>query len=258
MAGLLTGQSTDVRWVEIALIGAGVGFLGGLFGKGGSALATPLLFLAGVPPIAAVASPLPATIPGTLVAADAYRRAGMIDGRVVAWSCAAGLPSTIAGALATEWIDGSALVLATEVVLVGIGLRLLLGSTRAGDPGGDAASVPRWRLVLVGALVGLAGGLLANSGGFLLAPMYLAVARLRIKPALAASLAVSAVLAVPGTVVHAALGHIDWAVTVVLGAASVPASRMGAKVAIRTESGRLERIYGSALAILGVGLLVVG
>ena len=32
-----------VEWVAIALIGAGVGFLGGLFGKGGSAIATQRL-----------------------------------------------------------------------------------------------------------------------------------------------------------------------------------------------------------------------
>src|SRR3954470_14473187 len=50
------------------LIGAGIGLLSGAFGKGGSALATPLLHAIGVPAIVAVASPLPATIPATLVA----------------------------------------------------------------------------------------------------------------------------------------------------------------------------------------------
>ena len=54
--------------IAVALIGAFVGFLGGLFGKGGSAIATPLLALVGIPPIVALASPLPATIPSTLAA----------------------------------------------------------------------------------------------------------------------------------------------------------------------------------------------
>ena len=60
-----------VQWLAIMAIGAGVGFLGGMFGKGGSAIATPLLAAVGVPPLVAVASPLPAAVPGTLVA---YRR----------------------------------------------------------------------------------------------------------------------------------------------------------------------------------------
>ena len=95
-----------VLWLEIALIGLGIGFLGGLFGKGrlrgGHTAAVP----GRVPAIAAVASPLPATIPGTLVAAGAYRRAGMIELRTVGWSLATGLPATVLGALATNWIDG--------------------------------------------------------------------------------------------------------------------------------------------------------
>ena len=49
----------------IMAVGAGIGFLGGLLGKGGSALATPLLVAFGVPPVVALAAPLPATVPGT-------------------------------------------------------------------------------------------------------------------------------------------------------------------------------------------------
>jgi uncharacterized membrane protein YfcA len=41
------------------VIGAGVGFLSGAFGKGGSALSTPLLHVLGVPAIVAIASPPP-------------------------------------------------------------------------------------------------------------------------------------------------------------------------------------------------------
>ena len=70
-----------MEWVLIAGIGALVGFLGGLFGKGGSAIATPMLDVAGVTPLAAVASPLPGTIPGTLVAAYAYWRQGLVENR---------------------------------------------------------------------------------------------------------------------------------------------------------------------------------
>ena len=40
--------------VLIVLLGAAIGFLGGLLGKGGSAIATPFLVALGVPPIVAV------------------------------------------------------------------------------------------------------------------------------------------------------------------------------------------------------------
>src|SRR5690606_17569045 len=96
----------DVDWIVIACIGIGTGFLAGLFGKGGSAVATPILAAVGVPPIVAVAAPLPATIPGTLVASRPYARAGLIDRELMWWSLAFGVPATILGAVATKWIDG--------------------------------------------------------------------------------------------------------------------------------------------------------
>ena len=52
-------------------------------------------------------------------------------------------------------------------------------------------------LALVAVIVGVSAGLLANSGGFLLAPLMMTVVKLPIRPALATSLAVSAVLADP-------------------------------------------------------------
>ena len=85
------------------------------------------------------------------------------------------------------------------------------------------------RLALVGLTVGFLAGLLANAGGFLLVPLYLAALKLPIKTALSCSLAVAAVLAIPGTIVHAALGHIDWTVTLVFGA------RVGAALEPRCE-----------------------
>ena len=56
----------------VLTVGVAIGFLGGLFGKGGSAIATPLLSLIDIPAFVAVTAPLPATIPGTFVASAEY------------------------------------------------------------------------------------------------------------------------------------------------------------------------------------------
>jgi uncharacterized membrane protein YfcA len=243
--------------VAVAVIGAFVGFLGGLFGKGGSAIATPLLALVGIPPIVALASPLPATVPSTLAASYAYWRERLIDWQIFQWSVVVGIPATAAGAYATRWIGGDVLVTATEVVITALGVRFLL---RPGDPH-EVALEPRGyrvRLVTVAATVGVLSGLLANGGGFLLAPLFVVVLRLSIKQSFATSLAVASVLAIPGTIVHALLGHIDWSLVVVFGATSIPLSYLGARVALRTHPVRLERVYGAGLALLGATLLLAG
>jgi uncharacterized membrane protein YfcA len=64
------------------------------------------------------------------------------------------------------------------------------------------------------------------------------------------------VLALPGTIVHAYLGHISWTITGLIALGSVPFSYLGAKVAIRSKAGNLERWYGIALTLLGVFFLV--
>ncbi|HRE02495.1 MAG TPA: sulfite exporter TauE/SafE family protein, partial [Ilumatobacteraceae bacterium] len=167
-----------MRLLAVAGIGLAIGFLGGLFGKGGSAIATPLLAAVGVPPIVAVAAPLPATIPSTLAAGSVYWKAQLIDWRVVRWSVGCGIPATAAGAVATRWIGGTVLVTITDAILVALGLRFLLA--RSGHTT-ELAAEPRtsaWVLAILAITVGLVSGLLANSGGFLLAPLYVSVLRL--------------------------------------------------------------------------------
>jgi len=242
----------------VLLVGAGVGFLGGLFGKGGSAIATPMLAAMGIPPVIAVAAPLPATIPGTLAAARRYRRADLIDGDVLRWVMVAGLPATVLGALATRWIDAALLVKATDVLVLGLGLRLLLGAASDEDGTGPELIHPRGKAIGIAVVVGLAAGLLANSGGVLLAPLYLAVLRLPVKASLGTSLAASALLAIPGTIVHAALGHINWVVVLAFAVGSVPLSSVGAKVALRADAHRLQRVFGAALVLLGGTFLLIG
>jgi uncharacterized membrane protein YfcA len=108
---------------------------------------------------------------------------------------------------------------------------------------------------LVALAVGLLSGLLANGGGFLLAPLYVVVLRMPIKAAFASSLVVAAALAVPGTVVHALLGHIDWGIVGVFAVTAIPLSYVGGRVAVRTQSTRLERAYGAVLVLIGLGTL---
>jgi uncharacterized membrane protein YfcA len=246
-----------VRALSTVVVGAVVGFLGGLFGKGGSAVATPLLHAAGVPAFAAVASPLPATIPSTLVAARRYRDLELVDGRLLAWTVAAGVPATLAGGLASRYLGGGALVVVTELVLLVLGVQIMLGRGDPAErvPGGD--DLARWRLGAVALGAGFAAGLLANAGGFLLAPLFVTVLRRPLKVAFGTSLAAAAVLAVPGTVTHALLGHVDWGITALFAAASMPLASLGARVALRTRTERLEHHYGAFLVLTSLALLAL-
>ncbi|MEU4660173.1 sulfite exporter TauE/SafE family protein [Micromonospora chalcea] len=115
---------------------------------------------------------------------------------------AVGFPATVVGALATPYVGGRVPV----------------------------------RVIEVAAVVGFCSGLLANSGGFLLAPLYLMVPHLPIKRALATSPAVSAGPALPGTVTHWLLEHINWRVVLPYTVLAVPAAYLRARPAIRADA----------------------
>jgi uncharacterized protein len=248
--------------LEVFFIGVFIGFLGGVFGKGGSAIATPLLSLAGTPGYIAVATPLPATVPGTLVASVAYWRARLWNRSIIFWSILVGVPATITGSYVSKFTGARPLLYLTGVMVLGFGLSFLL------YPKAGAAQVanadcpeppppPFWRLRIAAVAlgVGFISGLLANAGGFLLAPSFARFLKQPLKAAFASSLVVSAFLAMPATIVHWYLGHIAWREMFILAAGSVPCSYLGARVALRVHSQILERCYGVALTALGAFFL---
>ena len=192
----------------VVLIGFGVGFLSGAFGKGGSAIATPLLHLIGIPAIVAIASPLPATIPSTWLASRVYSRNGNVNRRVVRIGLPIGLVLTVAGALLTRWIPGGPLIVVTDIVVLAFGLRILLNQLgpghderereRAATDAIDDARPTAARIMMIVAVVGFVSGLLGNSGGFLLAPLFMGVLGMPIHRALGTSLVLATCLASSG------------------------------------------------------------
>jgi uncharacterized membrane protein YfcA len=242
-------------FLGVALLGLGIGFLSGAFGKGGSALATPLLHLMGVPAIIAIASPLPATIPSSLIAGRAYGQAGNIDRRVLRLGLPIGLPATIAGALMTRWIPGGPLIIATDVVVLAFGIRILC--VRKSESVSDETRATTTRILVVVGAVAFVSSMLGNSGGLLLAPLFMSVLGMPIHRAFGTSLILATFLAVPGTIVHASLGHIDWAITFAFALGAVPAAAAGAHLALHAKARSLTLAYGFGLTTLSSGLLAL-
>ena len=243
-------------WPVVSGIGLVIGVLSGLFGLGGSSFATPALALLGVPGLTAVATPLPATVPIAAAGCWAYVERGELHHRVAVWSVAGGVPATVAGALLSRLVGGQALLVASGVVLAIVGLRVLrpLSEDQALARAGRRRRP--WFVASSVALAGLATGLLANGGGFLVVPLYLVVLGLPMRTASGTSLVVVAVLSVPTLVAHWALGHVDWGVAAALGAGAVPGAVLGSRVAGRVSGGRLQRAFGWLLVAFAVFFVV--
>jgi uncharacterized membrane protein YfcA len=241
---------------ELLLAGIGIGIVFGLFGAGGSAFATPILALLGVPPVAAVASPLPAMLPAALLGARRSARVGALDRRIAALAVAGGLPGTVVGALASSLVDGHGLLLLSGVMLLAIGARVLMP-----DPEGHAercaARRDRTAIVLLASFaVGVLTGLLANGGGFLLVPLFVLAFGLTSKQATGTSMLAVGILTVPTTLTHWTLGHIEWRVAVIFAIGMLPGSLLGARLSVSLSTSSVRRSFGVVLVVFAGWFLV--
>ena len=239
---------TDLEYV---FVGTVIGVLSGLFGVGGSSVSTPVLRLAlGVSPLIALATPLPVTLPAAVAGGYVYASHGFVRWRVVFICGLAGVPSVIAGAFATAVIQGSILLVFTGVFVAIVGLRLLL--TKELTRHDEHAHESVWLMVAIGVVVGFLSGLLANGGGFLLMPAFVIVLGMTTHEAAATSLISVVAFAIPGTVVHWALGHIDVRLMLLLSAGVLPASYFGGRIGVVLPARVARLSFGLFLTLFGV------
>jgi len=242
---------TPLEAVLTVLVGLVAGTLSGLFGVGGGIVMTPgLTVFAGLPPIVAVATPLPVIFPTALVGAFTYHRAGEVDLRAALWISLTGAGASAVGAALTQVVNARLLLLATAALLAWQSVGILRG--RAREPGVAEREIPAWTLALLGLVAGLLSGLLGIGGGIIIVPALAGMLRVPLKRALGTSLVAVLVLVIPGTIVHAFLGNIDWAAVLFLVIGSMPGARLGATIALGAKERTLRMLVGSFLGLVAV------
>lgn len=233
------------------LVGFVAGVLSGLFGVGGGVVTTPAVnVLLGGTAIQAVATPLPVILPTSLVGAYTYARAGETSFRAARWAIPPGIAGAIGGAFLTELVNAHLLLVITAVLMAWTGVEVMRGREPA--IAWVKGATPGWKYSAIGAVAGFVSGLLGVGGGIVMVPLLTLTIGMPLKRALGTSLVVIAALVVPGTLVHWALGHIDWAIFGVLTLGVVPGARLGARLAIGARERTLRRAVGVFLLAVAV------
>ena len=240
-----------LREIALGLLsGFAAGILSGAFGVGGGIITTPAIsILLGAPAIVAVATPLPVIFPSALVGAYTYSRALEVSFRAAKWAVGPGAVGAIIGAALTEIVNAHALLLVTAVLLGAQAIRVIRGGEYEIRPRG---STPGMHYAIAGFAAGLVSGLLGVGGGIIMVPILTTILGMPLKRALGTSLVIISALVVPGTIVHALLGHIDWGIFLVLTIGVVPGARIGAKLALRAEDRTLRLAVGLFLIAVAV------
>jgi uncharacterized protein len=230
------------------VIGVAAGVLSGLFGVGGGIITTPAIQeLLGGSPYVAVGTPLPVAIPTALVGGYTYARAQEVSWRAVRFAAIPGMAGAAAGAWLTSLIDPHWLLLVTAAL---IGWQAVRIGRSARYQIRERGTTPGWQYAALGGFTGLVSGLLGVGGGIVFVPFVTTMLGMPLKRALGTSLVLIAIIAIPGTIVHAALGHIDWEIAFVLVLGVIPGARIGAGIALGTRERTLRLLVGSFLFLV--------
>jgi len=256
------GLLRDILALALGLLS---GVLSGAIGVGGAIITTPGVRLLGASAFLALGTTLPPIVLSAASGTARYAREGLVDWRVLAVTAPAGVVAAVGGSLASHVVpgEGHLLMVFTAGLLLLSAWRMVRPRRSATPEGGggsgpgpsSAEAVRHYSLVAaagVGSAAGLLSGLLGIGGGALLVPAYSEVMGLPLKTSIATSLACVGILAIPGTITHAALGDVDWRLAALLTVGVLPGARLGAGLAIGAEHRRLQ--LAVAVLLGGIGL----
>lgn len=246
-----------------AAIGFAAGLLSGAFGIGGGIVTTPALrLILGAPALVAVGTPLPVIIPTAITGAWSHHRNGTADVRAGATMGIAGSFTAILGAWATGLVGGSTVLIATAALIVWSAGDMALQALRPPVPpaslggAGEVAGRSTAGLIAVGLLTGLYSGFFGLGGGFVIVPLLTRWLHFSVKRAVGTSLVAVALLAVPGTVTHAVLGHVDWALAAALAVGVVPGALVGAHFVRQARDNTVRISFAVLLIVVALWLAV--
>jgi len=245
---------TAVVFVLTVLVGVATGVLSGMFGIGGAVVSTPAVRVLGATALQAIGSTLPSILPSSISGSLRYRREQLIRTRIFVVTCAFGVPASVVGSRLSGAVPGNGhlLMLLTAALVGYTAYRTAFPSERVLERPDGVWHDELWRLAVIGVAAGGLSGLLGIGGGILMVPAFSAWVGLPLKDTIATSLACVGILAIPGTLTHWYLGHIDWTFAIALAIGAFPGARLGAHFTIQASDRVLRRRVGLLLGVIAV------
>jgi len=272
--------SINIFW--LLAMGAGVGFLSGMFGVGGGFLMTPLLIFAGVPPAVAVATEANQITAASVSGALAHMRRGGVDFKMGSVLIVGGAIGSYIGAWVFTFLRETGQVdlmisIAYVLFLGSVGGLMFVESVRAilRNRRGELPKVGRrprtWidalplkmrfrksKLyisvllpLIIGGLVGILSAIMGVGGGFIMVPAMIYLLNMPFKVVIGTSLFQITFVTASVTFLHSVNTQtVDILLALILLVGAVVGAQIGARVGIRLKGEQLRILL--AIMVLAV------
>ncbi len=242
--------------------GFAIGLAVGMLGGGGSVLAVPVLVYA-LEQDVETATTISLVVVTAAAVAGGYGHAlnGRVCWRHTAAFTAAALPGIIGGTALGNRVEGSALVAGFALVMLAAAAATWRKATTGAaddEPSGHACpALSLSRDVSAGLLVGFLTGFFGVGGGFIIVPTLAVALAFSMRAAIGTSLAIITTTSILGVIVHLSAGRtLDADLTLVMGAACVAGSLLGARLSSRVPQATLGRAFAGLVVAVAAYLLV--
>lgn len=244
--------------LELLLLGAGLGFAGGLFGIGGGIIAIPVLVIGfGVDQAVAQGTALVLMVPNLLLAWWRYCQHNPLPWRDILGVSLTGTVATWLAAQVANHIDQQLLRSLCALFLLVVAVDMIRGRrsqaevASAADPAGK-----RPLLALIGAIGGGCMGLLGIGGGLVATPLFARFLKLGQRTAQSFGLSLATPSAVIALGAYGAHGHVNWPLGLILAIGGLFTVAPGVALAHRLPEHRLQACFGVMLAAASLWLLL--
>jgi uncharacterized membrane protein YfcA len=250
--------------ILIAALGLGGGVLSGLLGIGGGIVMTPLLLY--VPPACrqpaldmqvvaglTIVQSLFASMSGVL----SHHERGNVHLALALWLGGTMVASTFAGAWWSEFVSSEVLLaLFAVLAIVAAGMMLMPRARVDGENDAESISFGRARAVVMGIVIGFAGGMVGQSGAFMVVPAMIHVLGIPVRTAIGTTLGVVVLAALAGTAGKLSTGQVDLRLALALVPPTIIGARIGARWSGRVRADVLRRSLAVIIAAAAVRICI--
>ena len=241
----------------VALIILASSFLFSMLGLGGALIYVPVLKWAGFP-VKEVAIPLALLLNGltTVIALIAYFKHKLVDVKGgLAMTISAFLFAPVGAVVSDKLPVNILLILFAVAVLFAAGRMLLM--SRKPEPK-EIMSLKKRAIIgaIIGSFAGFMAGLLGIGGGFIMAPLLMWMGYETKKAAATSAFAVT-FSSFSGFLGHAAQGHFNWTLTIILAIAVVIGAYFGSNFLVnKAKSSIVKQIFAVVLFAIAIKIII--
>ena len=254
-----------VEFIELFVVGIGIGTFGALVGIGGGMIMVPLFMLTMMVPngstFANVQQVIGTSLFGVLLNALsgtwAYIRQHRVMFRAATPFALATVPGAFLGSYITEYFSGSSfsLIFGTALCILAIIMYSKSRSKKATKSAADfSVETAQFNLTLgvgLSFFVGFLSSILGIGGGVIHVPMMVFILGFPAHIAVATSTFVLMVSSLVGVVSHAYLHHIVWLPAIAIGCGAMVGAQIGARLSSKSRPRVIIVILSAVMFILG-------